>query len=200
MVHFPKLHKQSQLYYPILVSKSKGACYTLQSPKQIGSARKKRRVFFGIAVIVVKFWVTAIKKKQCLIISQNDVTLRIVSTPFIVKYKAGRKKKQNKKPGANNSGLGVRNSEAEFWLQYFVLQTSGGKRDHKNLSEPPVPHLIILNTRLSHRVVMKAISKLSSAIQKHYYNAISMYHHCICTLTEPWKTCKTKHKYWFYVP
>lgn len=70
---------------------SNGACYTLQSPKQIGSAREKRGVFFGLAVIVVKFRVTAIKKKQCLIISQNDVTLRIASTPFIVKDKAGRK-------------------------------------------------------------------------------------------------------------
>lgn len=81
----------NQHYISILVSKPNGACYTLQSPNQIGSAREKRRVFFGIAVIVVKFWVTAIKKKQCLIISQNDVTLKIASTPFIVKCKVGRK-------------------------------------------------------------------------------------------------------------
>lgn len=65
------------------------------------------------------FWVCN-NKEIVLIINQNDVTLRFVSTPFIVKYKAGRK---NKKPGVavNNSGLGVRNSETEFWLHYFVV-------------------------------------------------------------------------------
>lgn len=51
-------------------------------------------------------------------------------------------------------------------LESEVLHVNSGsiilwyklKGSHKrNLSEPPVPHLIILNTCLSHRVVVKAV-------------------------------------------